>query len=246
MGVLTPGWRALRLFEHERPPAAIQVSLLSTFDLPTIPSSATVLPSPHRGFCTLLQPDGSPRLSPGQTVSGRREHRRAVEGSPLARRLPDRLGRIRFVILRTGRSLPVAFHPSSWRRSNFRLQVRNVHLVGTYTPPIKRSQRRTSQGREPLEWIRKRRSSREAATLGDREGFCRFAAKRPFPYLALGLTPQAILFRRFAASKSTNRKLVASNVQNAEFAWIANPNQQSDFTLQGGTEVAKCREYAIY
>ena len=123
-----------------------QVSLLNALDLPTIPSSTTRLPSPHRGFHTLPQPDRLPRLSPGQTSAGRWDRRHAVRGSPFPSRLPDRLGRIRFVILRTGRSPPVASHPSSWRRSYFRLQVRNVNLVGTPTPPINCLRRRTGTG----------------------------------------------------------------------------------------------------
>ncbi len=121
-----------------------QVSLLTALDLLTIPSSTTKLPFPHRGFRTLPQPDRLPRRSPGQTSEGRWDCRHAVRGSPLASRLPDWLGRIRFVILRTGRSPPVASHLSSRRRSYFRLQVRNVNLVGTFTPPINRLQRRTS------------------------------------------------------------------------------------------------------
>jgi len=128
-----------------------QVSLLTAIDLLTIPSSTTKLPFPHRGFRTLPQPDRLPRRSPGQTSEGRWDCRHAVRGSPLASRLPDWLGRIRFVILRTGRSPPVASHLSSRRRSYFRLQVRNVNLVGTFTPPINRLQRRTSQGRKSLE-----------------------------------------------------------------------------------------------
>ena len=121
-----------------------QVSLLISLDLPTIPSSTTRLPFPHRGFRTLPQPDRLPRRSPGQTSMGRWDCRHAVRGSPWACKLPDRLGRIRFVILRTGHSPPVASHPSSRRRSYFRLQVRNVNLMGTFTPPINRLQRRTS------------------------------------------------------------------------------------------------------
>ena len=142
MGALTPACRVLRLFEHERPATYRQVSLLNSLDLPTFPSSTTALPFPFRRFVTLPQRARLPRLSPGQTV-GRRDCRRAVWGSPLTSRLPDRLGRNRFVILRTGRSPPVASHLASRRRSYLQLQVRNVNLVGTRTPPIKRLQRRT-------------------------------------------------------------------------------------------------------
>ena len=163
MGALTPGWPVLRVLirDNELRPVSTQVSLFMAFDLPTIPSSTTVLPSPHHGFRTLPQPDGPPRLSPGQTWTGRRECRHAVGGSPLASRLPDRLGRIRFVILRTGHSPPVASHPSSRRRSYFRLQVRNANLVGTRTPPIKRFQRRTGSVRRPattVGWDKRMRS----------------------------------------------------------------------------------------
>ncbi len=143
MGALTPAWRVLRLAERERPTTSKQVSLLISFDLPTIPSSTTVLPFPLRRFVTLPQRERLPRLSPGQTV-GRRDCRRAVGGSTFASRLPDRLGRNRFVILRTGRSPPVASHPASRRRSYFQLQVCNVNLAGTCTLQIKRLQRRTS------------------------------------------------------------------------------------------------------
>jgi len=140
MGALTPGWSALRALIRDnelRPGVRPGLPLYLAFDLPTIPSSTTVLPFPRRGFGTLLQPDEPPHLSPGQILADRWERRRAVVGSPLASRLPDRLGRIRFVILRTGRSPPVALHPASWRRSYYRLQVRNVNLTGTRTPPIK-------------------------------------------------------------------------------------------------------------
>jgi hypothetical protein len=71
---------------------------------------------------------------PGRHYFSRRDRRRALGGSPLASRLPDRLGRIRFVILRTGRSPPVALHPASRRRSYFRLQVRNVNPDGDFHP----------------------------------------------------------------------------------------------------------------
>ena len=150
MGALTPAGRVLRLSEHERPTTSQQVSLLVSFDLPTIPPSTTLLPFPSRRFVTLHQRERLPRLSPGQT-NGRRECRRAVWGSPVARRLPDRLGRSRFALLRTGRSPPVASHPSSRRRSYFQLQVRNVNLVGTCTPQIKRLQRRTSHRRQTVD-----------------------------------------------------------------------------------------------
>jgi hypothetical protein len=150
MDAVTPAWSALRIAasdnEHRSRPT--QVSLLRPLDLPTILSPTTVLPFPCPGFRTLLPPDRLPRLSLGRTSQGRWDRRRTVRGSPLARRLPGRLGRIGFVILRTGRSPPVALHLASRRRSYLRLQVRNVNLVGTCTPLIQRHRRRTSRSRQ--------------------------------------------------------------------------------------------------
>jgi hypothetical protein len=136
MDALTPSRRVLRILmrDNERPSVSARVSLLNVFDLPAIPSSTTVLPFPHRGFSTLLQPDEPSRLSPGQTYFSRRDCRRALGGSPLTSRLPDRLGRIRFVILRTGRSPPVALHPASRRRSYGKLQVCNENPHGDSHP----------------------------------------------------------------------------------------------------------------
>ena len=162
-------WRALRLCEHEHPPESTQVYLLTTSDLPTIPSPTTELPFPDRRFHPLLHRDRLPRLSPGQTI-GRRDCRRAVKGSPLASRLPDRLGRNGFVILRTGRSPPVASHLSSRRRSYFQLQVRNVNLVGTCIPLIKRLHRRTSYRRQTVDVPR-------SGGLCDIDALCRKALK---------------------------------------------------------------------
>jgi hypothetical protein len=66
----------------------VQVSLLTTLDLPTIPSSTTVLPFPHLAFTRYLSQYGPPRLSPGQTAQvggsavARSEVRHRLEGSP--------------------------------------------------------------------------------------------------------------------------------------------------------------------
>jgi hypothetical protein len=136
MDALTPSRRVLRILirDNERSSVSAKVSLLNVFDLPTIPSSTTALPFPHRGFGTLLQPDEPSRLSPGQTYFSRRDRRRALGGSPFTSRLPDRLGRIRFVILRTGHSSPVALHPASRRRSYGKLQVCNENPRGDSHP----------------------------------------------------------------------------------------------------------------
>ena len=76
MAPLTPGRWALWVLMrgHELPPVTTQVSFFKAFDLPSIPSSTTVLPFPQHGFRTLPQSDGLPRLSPGKTSS--------VEGLP--------------------------------------------------------------------------------------------------------------------------------------------------------------------
>ena len=122
-----------------------QVSLFIAFELLTIPPPTTALPFRHDRFITLLHRRGLPRLSPGETSWVEGFARRAVEGSHTARRLPDRLGRNEFVILRTGHSPQVAPHPSSWKRSyHFRLQAGNVSLIGTCTLLFKRLHRRTS------------------------------------------------------------------------------------------------------
>ena len=64
--------------------------------------------------------------------------------SPLTSRLATTTGRIEFVILRTGRSPPVALHPASRRRSYVRLQSSDRTLTGTFTPQTHSTCRRTS------------------------------------------------------------------------------------------------------
>ena len=104
-----------------------------------------LLPFRHGRFGTLLHRRDLPRLSPRADRSGRRDGRRAIEGSDIARSLPDRLGRIE--ALRMGRSSQVALHLSSWKRSyHCRLQAGNVSLEGTCTLLIKRLHRRTGGG----------------------------------------------------------------------------------------------------
>jgi hypothetical protein len=61
----------------------------------------------------------------------------------LTGRLATTTGRIEFVILRTGRSPPVALHPLSQERSHLRLQSSNQTLTGTSTLPIRCAHRRT-------------------------------------------------------------------------------------------------------
>lgn len=85
--------------KHEHPPVSTQVYLFIAFDLPTIPSPTTALPFPdHRfGSVTLLQQDRSPHRFPWGDRSGQGIYPSRGEGSSFTRRLPDRLGRIKFV-----------------------------------------------------------------------------------------------------------------------------------------------------
>jgi len=77
-------------------PGHLQFSLLISFELPTIPPPTTVLPFRHDRFSPLLQRRSLPRLSPGEIQRIKGFARRAVKGSHIASRLPDRLGRIEF------------------------------------------------------------------------------------------------------------------------------------------------------
>ena len=63
----SPNWSVA---EGSRP-GLQQFSLLISFELLTIPSPTTLLPFRQDRFVTLLHRRGLPRLSPGQTSSGR-------------------------------------------------------------------------------------------------------------------------------------------------------------------------------
>ncbi len=91
----------LRILTMRRP-FTRQISLLISLDLPTPPSPTTALPFRHGRFGTLLHRRDLPRLSPRADRSGRRDGRRAVKGSDIARSLPDRLGRIEFTCVTDG------------------------------------------------------------------------------------------------------------------------------------------------
>jgi hypothetical protein len=67
-----------------------------------------------------------------RTHSGRVPHG-VTWASPPYSRLATTTGRIEFVILRTGRSPPVAPHPASRRRSYVRLRSSNLTSIGTST-----------------------------------------------------------------------------------------------------------------
>ena len=78
----SPSLHRLRALTSVDGAVGLGLSLLSSFDLP------------H--FVNL------PRLSPRADRSGRRDGRRAIEGSDIARSLPDRLGRIEFTCVTDG------------------------------------------------------------------------------------------------------------------------------------------------
>ena len=99
----------------------------------TMPSDHSIsnhLTYPCRSFHTL------PLSSTGPLSSGRGFALHPA-GSPVSS------GRIKFVILRTGRSPPVALHPASRRRSYNRFQACSDHLEGTFTPRTPCALRRT-------------------------------------------------------------------------------------------------------
>jgi hypothetical protein len=76
------------------------------------------------------------RHAPAVALAHNPSARQAVRASSQMRRLASRTGRNGFVSLRTARSPKVAFHPSSRRRSYFRLQAgvcmpeEDLHLSG--------------------------------------------------------------------------------------------------------------------
>ena len=106
-------------------------------------SNLPAIPSPT----TCCRPRGLVWFPPRAYRVVRRPHPSRNHGvtwtSPFPSRLATTTGRIEFVNLRTGRSPPVASHPSSRRRSYLRLQSSNPTPTGTSTPLIQRARRRT-------------------------------------------------------------------------------------------------------
>jgi hypothetical protein len=87
---------------------------------------------------------------------------------------------------------------------------RKTGMQNSYPPSLRPVDLSAAERRHAIAWgVRNGYENDDlaalAATLLNVSKCRRFAAKKPFPYSVLGLTPQAILFRRFAASKSTNR-----------------------------------------
>ena len=110
-------------------------------NLPTIPSPTT---SRRPGSPVWFRFPGLPPRSP----LGRRTHFRRVplgvcRASPLTCRLATTSGRIEFVILRTGRSPPVALHLASRQRSCLQLTGSDLTCARTCTPLVRRACRRT-------------------------------------------------------------------------------------------------------
>ena len=108
---------------------AARVSLLHVVGLPTVPS-----PTTRRVPSELLQ--ATPQFDGSSAV------RRTV-ASHMASRLATLLGRIEFVILRTGRSPPAALHLASRRRSCIRFQPGAPIPGGDLHPSDHHARRRT-------------------------------------------------------------------------------------------------------
>jgi len=124
MGALTPARAVLRLCEHERRvcPRRSPCLMDRAFRPFRLQPPLVVLRS-RFGFRIAGLPPRSYRTHP----PGRVPHG-VSWASPLTRRLATTTGRIEFVILRTGRSPPVAPHAASRRRSYVRLQGSNLNL----------------------------------------------------------------------------------------------------------------------
>jgi hypothetical protein len=113
-----------------------QVSLIHALGLPTIPSPTTGVRSvsPRHVTCRRIEPRPLPN---GTLPYGNSGLRHSLAGSPRY------AGRIEFLIVRTGRSPPVAPHPVSRRRSYLWLPS-YVDSERTSTSPTKRAFRRTN------------------------------------------------------------------------------------------------------
>ena len=148
MGPLTPAQPALRTgrflarnpaLEHRsRRHAGLPASRRRTFR-PFRLQPPLAAPGPWSGFAPQAYRQHDSRSS----ASLLRDHR-VSWASPLGSRLATTTGRIEFVILRTGRSPPVALHLLSRERSYHRLQSTDLTLAGTPTPRIQRAHRRTA------------------------------------------------------------------------------------------------------
>ncbi len=109
MGALTPAGRPARVVRNLQ-----QVSLLTPRTVrPFRPQPPLAVPESRVWFGT----PGLPRAGAPESAAPPSSGRSVTWASPLPSRLATAIGRNRFVILRTGRSPPVALHPASRRRS---------------------------------------------------------------------------------------------------------------------------------
>jgi hypothetical protein len=135
MSALTPAGRCKHRLKNR------QVSLLTCAKRPTIPPSTTPgRPGVPVWFCS----PGLPRAVAPRSDAPPLLGCCVTWASPLASRLATATGRIRFVVLRTSRSPPVALHLASRRRSYFRLRGSDPTSTGTCTPLFRHEHRRTS------------------------------------------------------------------------------------------------------
>ena len=126
-------------------------------------SNLLSIPSPTTPRCPCGLVCSLRKAYRGHRVSFRSHHdcrdHSVIWASSLASRLATSKSRIEFILLRTGRSLPVASHHASRRRSDFQLQSSNQTLTRTFTPQIRCAHRRTG----PACW----RPGREATRVND-------------------------------------------------------------------------------
>ena len=151
MGALTP---EQRFFVHESPTmASARVGVTAHEHRP---SRSGLLASCDRAFepFRLQPPDvvkgnvsglvALPYRTAQRAVAVSPRPRRVIWASPLGCRLATASGRIEFVIiLRTGRSPPVAPHLASRRRSYVWLQGSDLTLTRTYTSLVRSTYKRT-------------------------------------------------------------------------------------------------------
>jgi len=124
-----------------------RISLLISFELPTVPPPTTASPFHRDRFESLRHRLGLPRLPAGETprvgrTSVARSRVRTLLGAS-----PTGLAESSSLALRTGLSPQIALHLSSRKRSyHFRLQASNFRLTGTSTLLFERLHRRTRSG----------------------------------------------------------------------------------------------------
>jgi hypothetical protein len=138
MDPLTPAGRLLASVTMNT--VLIPTGLLASCPVPADPSVANHLSSSGGSGLVLTN-----RLTVAAPVGSLSLADRASGASPFPSRLATMTGRIAFVmILRTGRSPPVAPHPASRRRSYVRLRSSDPTSTRTCTTPTQNTCKRTS------------------------------------------------------------------------------------------------------